>query len=63
MAGTSPHTDAVEMIEPEPCAFISGEACLMPRNTLLSSTSMVRSYSSTDVDSKGPCAPTKPALL
>ena len=51
------------MIEPEPCAFMIGEACLMPRNTLLSSTSMVRSYSSTEVASKGPMAPPKPALL
>ena len=35
--------DAVEMIDPEPCAFITGATCLMPRNTLLSNTSMVRS--------------------
>ena len=61
--GVSPQTDEVEMIDPLRCAFIIGEACLIPKNTALSSTSIVRSYSSAVVVSSGPVAPTKPALL
>ena len=51
------------MMLPLPCAFMTGAACFMPRKTPRRSTAIVRSYSSIGVDSIGPTAPPKPALL
>ena len=48
---------------PPPRAFIAGAACLMPKNTLVSRTSIVWCHSVAVVSSSGPDTPPKPALL
>ena len=43
MPASNAQTLAVLMMLPDRCAFMCGEACLIPRNTLFSSTSIVMS--------------------
>src|SRR6266545_6005228 len=58
-----PATLAVLMMEPPPCVFMTGAACLMPRNTPRRSTPMVASKPSTGTSWIFPPTPPYPALL
>src|SRR6266536_1928485 len=58
-----PATLAVLMMDPPPCFFMTGAACLIPRNTPRRSTPTVASKPSTGTSSIFPPTPPYPALL
>src|SRR5580658_9224822 len=59
----TPAVLAVFTIAPNPWARMTRAPCLMPRNTLVTRTAMVRSQSSRLVSSNEPTTPRMPALL
>src|ERR1700722_586521 len=59
----TPAVLAVFTMAPYPCAHMTRAPCLIPRNTLVNRTAMVRSQSSRAVSTTEPTTPRTPALL